>query len=90
MKKTYGETCLIELKVGDRVKRFGDGRFGVLKDIKLVPNTRHDVDGFGLVTILYVKMDSGSVQWATSDKFLPVVDESYDEFYPTAHLDKME
>lgn len=62
---------------------------GVLKDIKLVPNTRHDVvNRFGLVTILYVKMDSGSVKWATSDKFLPLVDEpyEYDEFYPTVHL----
>jgi len=91
MKKTYGETCLIELKVGDRVKRIGDGRVGVLKDIKLVPNTRHDVaNRFGLVAILYVKMDSGSVQCATSDKFLPLVDEPYDEFYPTAHLEKIE
>ena len=49
MKKTYKESCLIELKIGDKVQHIGTGRVGVLRDIKIVPNTRQDViDGRGV------------------------------------------
>lgn len=93
MKKTYKETCLIELKIGDKVQEIRSGRIGTLRDIKLVPNTRHDVvDGRGLVAALYVKMEGGTLMEATSDKFLPVIDEpyEYEEFFPSVHLEKIE
>ena len=92
MKKTYKESCLIELKIGDKVQHIGTGRVGVLRDIKIVPNTRQDViDGRGLVACLYVKFDSSRIL-ATSDNFMPLIDEpyEYEQFYPSAHLEKID
>ena len=47
--------------------------------------------GGGLVACLYVKFDSSRIL-ATSDNFMPLIDEpyEYEQFYPSAHLEKID
>ena len=77
-------SSLIEIKIGERVL-YEDGRIGTLVDMSLVPN---GVSNPELVVILYVEMDGRngkSVISATSNRFKPVPDETYSEFYPSVH-----
>lgn len=89
MKKTYQDSCLIQLKIGEPVREISSKREGILKDMILAPNGRSDDEGHrGLVVILYVLMENGNMLSATSDHFTPVFDTLYSEFYPSVHLSK--
>ena len=77
-------SALINIKIGDPV-RFEDGRTGILRDIKLMPN---GVSNPEIVAIFYVEMN-GSMISATSNRFKPANDHSYEEFYPSVHLNRM-
>jgi hypothetical protein len=81
-------SSLIQIKIGEKVL-FEDGRVGKLVDMRLVPNGTRNTQ---LVVILFVEMDSRngkSVMSATSNRFKPVHDQTYDEFYPSVHVIRM-
>jgi hypothetical protein len=81
-------SSLIQIKIGEKVL-YEDGRIGTLVDMKLVPNGTHNTQ---LVVILFVEMDSRngkSVMSATSNRFKPAHNETYDEFYPSVHVIRM-
>jgi len=83
MKKTYAETCLIEVKIGDRVQNIESKQIGIVKDIRLLPNTRWNVEGrVGIVAILFIQTPTG-VCSATADKFRPLQEDFYEECYPS-------
>lgn len=75
---------MIEIKPGDLVMETSTGRIGKLQNIKLTPTGINNPE---LCVILYVSMETEgkgrSVLSATADKFQPVDDENYTEFYPT-------
>ena len=77
-------STLINIKQGDPIQ-YEDGRIGILRDIKLMPN---GVSNPEIVAILYVEM-YGSMISATSNRFKPADDHLYEEFYPTVHLNQM-
>jgi hypothetical protein len=82
------KSSLIFIKIGDFVMH-NDGRYGILKDIKLVPNSISDSS---LVAILYVETDGirgNGIMSATSDKFKVIEEFLYDGFYPTSHSIKL-
>ena len=81
-------SALIQIKIGEKVL-YEDGRIGKLVDMSLVPN---GVSNPELVVILYVEMDGRngkSVMSATSNRFKPVPDETYSEFYPSVHASRL-
>ena len=76
------KTSMVEIKIGDKVSELRTGRVGILKDIRLVPNSYYN--GAELVAFLYVHMkDSDSIVSSTSDKWTMVEAHSYSEFYPS-------
>lgn len=78
-------SSMIEIKIGDRLL-YEDGRVGKLVDMKLTPNGFTDRS---LIVILYVEMESRHgkvIMSATSNRFKPTPDTTYDELYPTVHL----
>jgi hypothetical protein len=77
-------SALINIKIGDPL-RYEDGRRGILRDIKLMPN---GVSNPEIVAVLYVEMN-GSMISATSNRFKHADDHSYEEFYPSVHLNKL-
>jgi hypothetical protein len=82
------KSSLIEIAIGNPIK-FEDGRIGILRDIKLVPNGMSNPE---LVSILYVEIDSfrGKVMMsATSNRFTPVDEFEYEEFYPSVHSNRL-
>ena len=82
------KSSLIEIAIGNPVK-FEDGRIGILRDIKLVPNGMTNPE---LVSILYVEIEGfrGKVMMsATSNRFTPVDDAEYAEFYPSVHSNRL-
>jgi hypothetical protein len=81
-------SSLIQIKIGEKVL-YEDSRIGKLVDMKLVPNGSHNTQ---LVVILFVEMDGRngkSVISATSNRFKPAPEETYDEFYPSVHVIRM-
>ena len=76
-------SSLINIKTGDPIQ-YEDGRIGILRDIKLMPNGANNPE---LISVLFVEMN-GSFISATSNRFKPVKDHQYDEFYPSVHLNK--
>ena len=86
-------SSMIEIKIGDSLL-YEDGRVGKLIDMKLTPNGFTDRS---LVVILYVEMEGRNgkvIMSATSNRFKPAPEETYEELYPTVHLirlnDKLE
>ena len=82
------KTSLIKIAIGNPVK-FEDGRIGILKDIQLVPNGMSNSE---LVTILFVEIDGfrgRGIMSATSNRFTPINDFEYEEFYPSVHSNKL-
>lgn len=77
-------SALININIGDPV-RYEDGRTGILRDMKLMPN---GVSNPGLITVLFVEMNDSMIS-ATSNKFKPADDHSYEEFYPSVYLNRM-
>lgn len=77
-------TSLIEVAIGKKVQ-YEDGRIGILRDIKLVPNGTHRPE---LIAVLFVEVE-GSIVSATSNRFTSIEDEEYEEFYPSVHLSRM-
>jgi hypothetical protein len=81
-------SSLIEIKIGERVL-YEDGRIGTLVDMKLVPNGTHNTQ---LVVILFVEMDGRNgkgIMSATSNRFKPAPETTYDEFYPSVHASRL-
>lgn len=81
-------SALIQIKIGEKVL-YEDGRIGKLVDMSLVPN---GVSNPELVVILYVEMDSRHgkvVMSATSNRFKPAPDETYEDFYPSGHTSRL-
>lgn len=76
------KSSLIEIAIGNPIK-FEDGRIGILKDIRLTPNGINDPQ---LISILYVEMEGLGIMSATSNRFTPVDEFEYEEFYPSVHL----
>jgi hypothetical protein len=77
-------SSLIQIKIGEKVL-YEDGRIGKLVDMSLVPNGSTKTE---LVVILFVEMDGRdgkSVMSATSNRFKPVPEITYNEFYPSVH-----
>jgi hypothetical protein len=82
-------SSLIEIKIGEKVL-YEDGRIGKLVDMKLVPNGVFNPE---LVVILYVEMDGRngkSVMIATSNRFKPAPDETYEDAHTRRLSDKLE
>jgi len=77
-------SSLINIKNGDPIQ-YEDGRIGILRDTKLMPNGSCNPE---LVSVLYVELN-GSMISATSNRFKPVKDHQYDEFYPSVHLNRL-
>jgi hypothetical protein len=81
-------SSLIQIKIGEKVL-YEDGRIGKLVDMRLVPNGSTKTE---LVVILFVEMDGPNgktVMSATSNRFKPAPEETYDEFYPSVHVIRM-
>lgn len=82
------KSSLIEIAIGNPIK-FEDGRIGILKDIRLTPNGINDPQ---LISILYVEMEGFrglGIMSATSNRFTPVDEFEYEEFYPSVHLNRL-
>lgn len=82
-------SSLIEITIGKRVMEYETGRIGTVKDIKIVPNGMYKPE---LIAILFVEMDGPrgkSVFSATSEKFRPCDEETYDELYPSVHANRI-
>lgn len=82
------KSSLIEIKIGNPIKT-EDGRIGILRDMKLVPNGMNNPE---LVTVLFVELDGDrgrGVMSATSNRFFPVDEFEYAEFYPSVHMNRM-
>ena len=82
MKKTYRYSSLFEIKIGDKVL-YDCNRRGTIRDIRVVPNGINDPK---LVAILVIDLDGGGKVEATSDNFVPIVGEKYEELYPSQLL----
>ena len=84
------KSVCIRLKEGDKVIECDDKaqarnpRVGVIKQIVLTPNGHNSP---GLVAVLHVKFKDGGCV-STSDKFRPLDDVEYEEFYPSVMLVK--
>ena len=81
-------TSLIEIAIGNPVK-FEDGRIGILRDIRLTPNGINDPQ---LITILYVEIEGirgKGIMTAIANRFTPVDEFEYEEFYPTVHMNRV-
>ena len=79
---------MIEIAIGNPIK-FEDGRIGILRDIRLTPNGINDPQ---LITILYVEMEGyrgRGVMTATSNRFTPVDEFEYEEFFPSVHMSRL-
>ena len=77
------KSVCIKIQKGEPVIEIGGRkRRGVIEDFELTPNGRNSP---GIVAVLHVKFDDGGVV-ATSDKFKPVDDFEYSEFFPSAML----
>jgi hypothetical protein len=77
-------SALINIKIGDPIQ-YEDGRIGILRDIKLMPNGINNPE---IVAILYAEL-KGSIISATSNRFKPADNTSYEEFYPSVHLSRI-
>jgi len=83
------KNSLIEISIGDLVQEKHDnnnGRIGILKDIKLVPN---GVNNPNLIAMLYVLFPNDVFSCQTANNFVPCEGEMYKEFYPSAHFSKL-
>lgn len=83
-RKTPVQTCLLEIRRGDRIIEKGSTRRGKVVDFRLVPNGINDLK---LVCVVIVELDNGNRVVSTSDNWLPINDEFYLECYPTLLLD---
>jgi len=83
--KTPAQTCLIEVRRGDRVvEKSGSQRTGKVVDFRLVPN---GIDDPKLVCLVVVELDGFGRVISTSDKWEPISDDFYMECYPNRLLD---
>lgn len=85
MKKKFSDTCLIEIKSGDKVRHIRDGRIGTVKDFKLTPNGRSDPRLIAVLSVHFI-LPKESVLVATAEKFEPIETEDYNESYPSDML----
>ena len=83
-RKTPVQTCLIELKRGDRIVEKDSTRRGRIVDFRLVPNGINDLK---LVCLIVVDLDNGNRVVSTSDNWLPIKDEFYLECYTNMLFD---
>ena len=79
-------SCLIEVKLGERVKKKGSEEEGTLVDIRLSPNGMNRPE---LVATLYVKLDKGVMSCSTSEHWECIESYPYSEFFPSVHLNKL-
>jgi hypothetical protein len=83
--KTYKQTCLIEIRRGDRViEKDHEKRTGKVIDFRLVPNGINDPK---LVCLIVVELDSGNRVVSSSDNWTPIEDDFYLECYPSILID---
>lgn len=74
-------SSLIRLNIGEPV--LFEGQRVVIKDFVLTPNGVEDTK---LVCLVYAQRENGNILEATSDRFKPLEDFKYQEFYPSVHL----
>ena len=83
------KTCMIRINIGDRVL-YNQNRAEwipvTILDMVLVPNGINNPE---LVCAIYAQKDEGGMVNATSDKFKPIDEIEYEEFYPTPHMFKV-
>jgi len=82
--KTPIQSCLIEIRRGDRVIEKDRNRSGKVIDFRLSPNGMNDLK---LVCLIIVELDGGGRVISTSDRWEPIKDEFYLECYPSMLLD---
>ena len=52
-------SCMVEIRIGDKVKEIRTGRIGTLKDIRLLPNSNYD--GVDIIALLYVHVENSDI-----------------------------
>lgn len=82
--KTLKQTCMIEIRRGDRVREKTGHREGKVIDFRLVPNSLTDTK---LVCLLVVETDEGGRICSTANNWVPIADQYYMECYPSLLLD---
>ena len=80
------KTSLIKLDIGSHVQVIDDNRIGKIQSINLTPN---GINSPEIVALLTVKFFDGKMLMATSNKFKPLPDMEYEEFYPSVHLNNL-
>ena len=83
---TIKESCLIQIEKGALIQIIDDKRKGKILDFIITPNGSSD---HSLVCIIYIQLENGNTYSATSDKFEPIDDVLYPEFYPSVHMNKL-
>ncbi len=78
------KSCLVRLDKGSKAKI--EDNIVTIQDFVLTPNGMTDTK---LVCIIFAKKENGNMISATSDRFFPLDDEEYEEFYPTPHMFKL-
>lgn len=87
-KKTIEQTCLIEIRRGERVKEKGAfGREGRVVDFRLVPNGMQD---HTLICLLVVELPNGGRVVSGVSRWEPLPETFYLECYPSMLLDVAE
>jgi hypothetical protein len=79
------KSSLIQLNIGDPVL-YEDGDILTIKHIRLVPNGSSNPE---LVTLVFAERKNGNLVSATSNRFKPVPDHDYPEFYPSVFMNKI-
>lgn len=84
------KTLCCEIKVGMPVKETRTGRVGILRDIKIVPNsTKMDLCAIFYVEMLNKDAVRPTLISTTSNHFELVGDYEYPEFYPSVHFNHL-
>ena len=84
------KSSMIRINIGDKVL-YNRNRSGwitvTIFDMVLVPN---GIDHPELISVIYAQKEDGGMISATSDKFKPMEETDYEEFYPTPHMFHLE
>jgi len=90
--KTFNETSMIKINIGDKIMESSRCRTVVVKHISLVPNGTSYTSKTLIAIIAADIIDNNGVKQgrviATADKFEPLPGELYEEEFPSSLLDK--
>ena len=82
-------SCLIRINIGNKVlynRNRSEWIPVTVLDAVLTPNGYENPE---LVCLIYAQKEDGGMVSATSDKFKPIDEIEYEEFYPTPHMFKV-